>query len=125
MSDTIFELDGLYVTRLVGPVDEGEDRRRWEFYTPTAVARLTADELRDLIYALQVSIGDLVGGGSSELAESTAEQRVADAARAMFEAVARCEQEGGDPNRAFLAAIPPEALAEAKRQMPFLSFLGL
>jgi hypothetical protein len=61
----------------------------------------------------------------AELELSPEEQAVADAARTMFAAMAACEQAGGDGNRAFLAAIPPEALAEAKRQFPFLAFLGL
>lgn len=56
---------------------------------------------------------------------TAAEEEVARSVQAMFSAVAACEREGGDPNRAFLAAVPPEALAEAKQQFPFLSFLGL
>lgn len=59
-------------------------------------------------------------------AELTPEElAVAHAALTMFETMAACEQAGGDANRAYLAAIPPELLAEAKRQFPLLGFLGL
>lgn len=62
---------------------------------------------------------------SSPVELSVEEQAVADSVRAMFEAMAVCAQAGGDPNRAYAAAIPPEVLAEARRQVPFLAFLGL
>lgn len=62
---------------------------------------------------------------ASEYRLTAEEAAVAEAARAMFAAMAACEEAGGDGNRAFLAAIPPEALEEAKRQFPFLAFLGL
>lgn len=60
-----------------------------------------------------------------ELELSTEELAVVDAVQTMFAAMARCEEAGGDTNRAYLAAIPPELLAEAKRQVPLLGFLGL
>lgn len=53
------------------------------------------------------------------------EQQVVDAVQAMFAALETCATAGGDPNRAFLHAVPPEMMAEARRQVPLLAFLGL
>lgn len=52
------------------------------------------------------------------------ELEVVKAVQEMFRVSALCEQAGGDPNRAFLAAVPQEALDEAKAQFPLLGFLG-
>lgn len=56
---------------------------------------------------------------------SVEEAAVADAARRMFEAMGACAAAGGDTQRAFLAGTPRELFEEAKRQVPFLAFLGL
>lgn len=53
------------------------------------------------------------------------ERQVVESVQAMFAALALCAEAGGDPNRAFMAAVPPDLMAEARRQVPLLAFLGL
>jgi hypothetical protein len=53
------------------------------------------------------------------------ELAVATAMQGLFRALQACETAGGDTNKAFTAAIPPEVLDEMKRQMPILAFIGL
>lgn len=56
----------------------------------------------------------------------TREEQVAvEAVQSMFAALELCAEAGGDPNRAFLAAVPAEMMMEARRQVPLLAFLGL
>jgi hypothetical protein len=55
VSEDIYNENGLYVSRFVGPADEGEDRRRWQFYTghePTIAFDRQA--LLKLVHALLV-----------------------------------------------------------------------
>ena len=56
MSRTVYSLHGLTVTRVAGPAELGDDRRQWEFHTPTngELPRLNASELRELREALAV-----------------------------------------------------------------------
>ena len=53
MSVTVFGNYGLWVTRFVGPADEGEDRQRWEFIPwEKGRAVLTREQVDELIAAL-------------------------------------------------------------------------
>ena len=55
MSETVIELPGLIVTRIVGPITEGEDRQRWELVvldSDRGCARLTRVEVVELAHAL-------------------------------------------------------------------------
>lgn len=50
MSKTIFETDGLIVSRHVGPGSEGDDRQRWQFTTfSEGLAVLDRRQVRALV----------------------------------------------------------------------------
>jgi hypothetical protein len=54
MSYEIATVGDLTVSRHVGPADEGEDRRRWQFSSPThsGLSILTAAQLEALLNAI-------------------------------------------------------------------------
>ena len=57
MAENIYEGRELYVTRFVGPADQGKDRQRWQFTSLSGVqATLTRDEALDLVGRLSADL---------------------------------------------------------------------